>query len=183
MSDPNPSEPNPASPAAGSPEAGGPPADPLSRPLLLPLTPPAPPERPQYEFDDAQNRVITDLALAIVWVRLPLLVAALLQAVIATGLAFRIPRDGAHVVGVLGHGLAAVVCFMLARWLLHAAEAFARITTTAGRDISHLMAALRNLGAWFDLLAFFVKLYLVLLGLIALVLLFGLLAGAFRGPA
>jgi hypothetical protein len=144
----------------------------------------APPvdSRPQYEFNDAQNRVINDLALAIVWVRLPLLVAALLQAVIATGLAFRIPRDGAHVVGVLGHGLAAVVCFMLAGWLRRAADAFARITTTAGSDISHLMTALRNLGAWFDLLAFFVKLYLVLLGLLALILLFGLLAGAFRGP-
>lgn len=163
MSDPTP--PAPAAPAPGSPESP-PPAD----------------AGPQYEFDDNQNRVINELALAIIWVRLPLLVAGLLQAVIATGLIFRLTRDGAHVVGILGHALSAVVCFMLAGWLRRAAEAFARITTTKGRDISHLMTAMRNLGAWFDLLAFFVKLYLALLSVLCLILLFGLLTGTFRGP-
>lgn len=145
---------------------------------------PAPPAdaRPQYEFDDEQNRVIGDLALAIVWVRIPLLVTAVFQTVIAIGLAFRISRDGAHVVGVLGSVLTAVVCFVLASWLLRAAESFARITTTKGRDISHLMTALRNLGSWFDLLAFFVKLYLALLALILLILVLGSLTGSFRGP-
>lgn len=135
---------------------------------------------PQYEFNDAQNQVINDLAMAIVWVRLPLLVVALLQALVAVGLALRVGRDGAHIVGVLGHALSSVVCFMLANWLMRAAAAFARVTTTTGRDISHLMTALRNLGAWFDLLAFFVKLYLLLLGLILAILCFGLLFGTFR---
>ncbi|MBA4066008.1 MAG: hypothetical protein C0501_20275 [Isosphaera sp.] len=153
-------------------------------------TPPTPPwadppadPRPQYEFDDAQNRVIADLALAIVWVRLPLLVVGLLQAVIATGLVFRLKLDGAHVVAVLSHALAAVVAFLLAGWLGRAAEAFARITTTKGSDVTHLMTALRSLGSWFDLLAFFVKLYLALLALLIVLLLVGLLADAFRGPA
>ena len=143
--------------------------------------PPAADDRPEYEFDEAQNRVIADLARAILWVRVPLFVAGVFQAVIATGLAFRVPRDGAHIVGVLGHGLAAVVCFLLASWLVRAAGAFARIVTTEGRDVSHLMGALGNLRSWFDLLAFFVKVYVFLLVVLMVILLFGLLGGAFRG--
>lgn len=155
------------------------PTSPVTPPAADAPVPPAP-EAPQYEFNDAQNAVINDLAMAIVWVRIPLMVAALLQALIAVGLAFRVGRDGAHIVGVLGHTLSSVVCFMLANWLLRAAAAFTRVTTTTGRDISHMMTALRNLGAWFDMLAFFVKLYLLLLGLIFAILAFGLLFGTFR---
>lgn len=135
----------------------------------------------QYEFSEAQNRIIADLAMAIVWVRLPLLVVGLLQAVIATGLALRISKDGAHVVGVLGHGLAAVVCFLLAGMLARAANSFAMITVTKGRDVSHLMTALQNLDAWFDTLAFFVKFYLFLLAVLFFVMLTGLIVG-FQGP-
>jgi len=145
-------------------------------------TPDAPHGPVQYEFDDAQNRVIEDLARAIVWVRVPLIVAGLLQAIIATGLIFRLSRDGAHIVAVLGHTLAAVVCFLLANWLLRAALAFSSITTTKGRDVSHLMTALGSLRSWFDLLAFFVKLYLALLGVLVVLLLIGLLTGAFVEP-
>jgi hypothetical protein len=146
---------------------------------------PAPPadERPQYEFDETQNKVINDLAMAILWVRAPLLIVAVLQGLLALGLAFRIARDGAHIVGVFGHGLAAVVCFLLANWLVKAAAAFARVTTTSGRDVTHLMTGLKNLGSWFDLLAFFVKLYLALLGVILVILAIGLIAGAFQGAA
>ena len=164
MSDTNPSEPPVAS--TPMPESSSPPAD----------------DRPQYEFDAAQNQVINDLAMAILWVRAPLLIVALLQALVAVGLAFRIARDGAHVIGVFGHGLAAVVCFLLANWLVKAAAAFARVTTTTGRDVTHLMTGLKNLGSWFDLLAFFVKLYLALLGVILVLLAIGLIAGAFQGP-
>ena len=170
MSDLNPTDPVPAPTTPAVPAAGE--------------TPSAPAEdtRPQYEFNEAQNQVINELAFAIVWVRVPLLIAGLLQAIIATGLAFRLPRDGAHIVGVLGHALAAVVCFMLAGWLLRAASAFTRVTTTTGRDISNLMTGLKNLAAWFDLLAFFVKLYLALLGVLLVLLVIGHMTGAFHGP-
>ncbi len=167
-----------------SPTPPSPPADPTG--VAPPPTSDSPPTTagvpPQYEFNDEQNEVINHLALAIVWVRIPLLVAGIFQAMIATGLAFRLGRDGAHIIGVLGSVLSAVVCLMLANWLLRAASAFAQITTTKGRDISHLMTALRSLGSWFDLLAFFVKLYLFLLGLVMLLLFVGSLAGAFKGP-
>src|SRR5262245_61337321 len=121
--------------------------------------------------------------MAILWVRIPLLFVAVLQVLLAVGLALRIPRDGAHIIGVFGHGLAAVICFLLANWLIKAAAAFVRVTTTTGRDISHLMTGLKNLGSWFDLLAFFVKMYLILLGVLLLLLVIGLMAGAFKGPA
>jgi hypothetical protein len=159
-------------------------ATPTPPPADAPASPEAPPAeaRPEYEFDEEQNKVIDELAMAIVWVRLPLLIVGLLEALIATGLAFRLSQDGAHIFGVLGHALAAVLCFVLANWLMRAASAFARITATKGRDITHLMAGLKNLGAWFDLLAFFVKLYLFLLGLLLVLLVIGHLTGAFRGP-
>lgn len=136
--------------------------------------------QPQYEFNASQNEIINQLAQAIIWVRLPLIVTGVCQAVIAVGLAFRVERDGAHIVGVMGYAIASVVCFMLSNWLLRAASAFNLVTTTSGRDISHMMTALANLSAWFDLLAFFVKLYVALLGLILTVLMFGLLFGTFR---
>jgi small-conductance mechanosensitive channel len=137
-------------------------------------------ETPQYEFDAAQNEVINGLAMAILWVRIPLLIAAILQGLIAIGLAFRIPKDGAHVIGVFGYGLASLVCFLLANWLIKAAAAFARVTGTTGRDITHLMTGLKNLGSWFDLLAFFVKLYLILLGILLVLMAIGLFWGAFQ---
>jgi small-conductance mechanosensitive channel len=147
--------------------------------------PPLPPEmseRPQYEFDAAQNEVINNLALAILWVRFPLLIAGVLQGLIAIGLAFRLTKDGAHIVGVFGYGLASLICFLLANWLIKAAAAFARVTNTTGRDISHLMTGLKNLGSWFDLLAFFVKMYLILLGVLLVLMTIGLFTGAFKEP-
>jgi len=159
-------------PPADTPPADTPPAD-----------TPAAAAAPQYEFNDEQNAVINDLALAIIWVRIPLFVTGAFQLLIATGLALRLPQDGAHIIGVIGHALSAVVAFLLANWLLRAADSFVQITTTRGRDISHLMNALRSLGSWFGLLAFFVKLYLFLLGLLTLLLVVGLIAGAFQGPA
>ncbi len=165
MSDPNASEPVAPLPASSD-------------------GPAVPPDaRPQYEFDDAQNETINNLAMAILWVRLPLMIAAVLQGLTAIGLAFRIHKDGAHIIGVFGYLLSAVICYLLATWLIKAAAAFVRVTTTSGRDISHLMTGLKNLGSWFDLLAFFVKLYLILLGVILLMLVIGLVAGAFKGSA
>lgn len=148
-----------------------------------PPTPPTPiDERPQYEFSAAQNEVINNLALAILWVRFPLLIAGIMQGLIAIGLLFRLPKDGAHIIGVFGYGLASLVCFLLASWLIKAAAAFARVTTTTGRDITHLMTGLKNLGSWFDLLAFFVKMYLILLGILLILMAIGLFTGAFREP-
>lgn len=169
MSDPSVPQPSPANPPTSPPpDAGAPPA--------------AADARPEYEFNAAENEVLNSLTRGILWVRLPLFIVGIFQAVIAVGLAFRLHRDGAHIIGIMGHALAAIVCFLLASWLLKAATAFIRVTTTTGHDITNLMVGIRNLAVWFDTLAFFVKLYLALLTVLMIILLIGLFAGAFRGP-
>jgi hypothetical protein len=170
MSEPTTSEPTPNTP----------PIRDVSPPVEVPVVPTD--SRPEYEFNEAQNAVINSLTAGILWVRLPLFIVGVFQIFIAVGLAFRLHRDGAHIIGIMGHGLAAIVCFLLANWLLRAAAAFIRVTTTTGRDITNLMTGIRDLAVWFDMLAFFVKLYLALLTLLLLILLVGLFAGAFRGP-
>jgi hypothetical protein len=116
-------------------------------------------------------------------VRIPLFVVGVVQIVFAVGLAFRLRQDGAHIIGILGHIMVGIVCFLLASWLLRAAAAFSRVTHTTGRDITNLMIGLRNLAVWFDMLAFFVKLYVIMLGILLVVLLIGLFGGAFRGAS
>ncbi|HEV3386229.1 MAG TPA: hypothetical protein VG097_15520 [Gemmata sp.] len=138
--------------------------------------------RPEYEFNAVENAALNSLTQGMLWVRLPLFILGLFQLLIGIGLAFRLRQDGAHIVGVMGHFLAAIVCFLLAHWLLKAATAFIRVTTTTGHDITNLMIGIRNLAVWFDTLAFFVKLYLALLTIMLIILFVGLFAGAFRGP-
>jgi hypothetical protein len=168
MSDPAAPEPDPTS---------------LPPPSQVETTPSAPSEaRPEYEFNDVENAALNTLTRGMLWVRLPLFIVGLFQLLIALGLAFRLRQDGAHIIGIMGHALAAVVCFLLAHWLLKAATAFIRVTTTTGHDITNLMIGIRNLAVWFDTLAFFVKLYLALLSVLMIVLFIGLFTGAFRGP-
>jgi len=170
MSEPTASEPTPNTPPTGD----------VAPPVQVTVAPTD--SRPEYEFNEAQNAVINSLTAGILWVRLPLFIVGVFQIVIAVGLAFRLHRDGAHIIGIMGHGLAAIVCFLLSNWLLRAAAAFIRVTTTTGRDITNLMTGIRNLAVWFDMLAFFVKLYLALLSVLLIIMLVGLFAGAFRGP-
>ena len=170
MNDPTLPEPKPNLPATAE-------IPPSSSTLTTPANP-----RPEYEFSPAQNEVINALTNGILWVRLPLYFVGIFQIVIAVGLAFRLHRDGAHIVAIMGHFLAAIVCFLLAKWLSKAATAFDRVTTTTGRDITNLMTGIRDLAIWFDMLAFFVKLYLALLGVLMILLLIGIFFSAFHGP-
>lgn len=176
MSEPGTPEPVPETSATASP-AGGPGSVPvLSRPDTGAAAP------PEYEFTPEQNQVIDSLTNGILWVRIPLILTGLFQSIIAIGLSFRLHLDGSHIIGVLGHALAAVFCFLLAGWLRQAAAAFTRVTTTTGRDITNLLLGIRNLAFWFEMLAFFVKVYLILLGILLFVLFLGLLSGSFKGP-
>jgi hypothetical protein len=169
-------------PAIPAPTPDLPPAEtgaipPANAPIVVPDS------GPEYEFTEPQNAVLDDLARGILWVRIPLFIVGVLQIVFAVGLAFRLRQDGAHIIGILGHIMVGIVCFLLASWLLRAAAAFSRVTHTTGRDITNLMIGLRNLAVWFDMLAFFVKLYVIMLGILLVVLLIGLFGGAFRGAS
>lgn len=171
MNDPTVPEPTTANPPGTEPV---PHAD-------APLVQPSP--APEYEFTEPQNQVIDDLVRGILWVRVPLFIVAIFQLAMAIGLAFRLQRDGAHIVSILGSILIGVVCFVLARWLTRAAVALNLVTTTRGRDISNLMVGIGNLAISFDLLAFFVKIYLFLLAILVILLGIGLFTGSFRGPS
>ena len=158
-------------------------------PPAAPETSPAPspgpdtPPRPQYEFDENQNRLINYLASSMLWVTIPLILIGIAHVAMAIALAFRVNRDGAHLFAVLGYVIAAILSFVFAYWLRKAAEAFFKITQTAGSDISHLMTGLRNLASYFGLIAFIVQIYLFLLGLLVIFMIVGLVFGVFRGPA
>ena len=91
----------------------------------------------QYEFTADQNRVIADLAKKMRLVGIVLQVFGVLGTI--AGLLL-ITRNG---VGTLIQG---VVSLFLGIWTVRAADAFRRIVTTQGQDISNLMAALDQLG-------------------------------------
>jgi hypothetical protein len=116
-----------------------------------PTPPPAvpPSEPPQYEFSEAQNQVIGDLANKMGTVGLVLIVLGVL--LFAGGILhlFRQPAEGS----ILG----GVVYILFGVWTRGAANSFQGIVTTQGRDISNLMSAL------VDLLKMYTVMYILIL--------------------
>lgn len=154
-----------------------PPPDPTG-PTDPPVTTPVPPpDRPQYEFTPPQNAVIDDLARSLAWVGIPLLVLAVINAVNAVVHFARVGQSTAELVPAGGALIGAVFFFLLSSWLSQAAAAFDRVAHTTGYDISHLMAALANLGRTFGVLAFLIQVYVV----VAVVLLVAALVMALTG--
>lgn len=147
-------------------------------------TPPVPPpseSRPQYEFDAEQNAVIDSLAASMVWVGVPLAFLAVVYAVTAFAHVFRAYRDPLAIVSALAAVIGCVFFFLLARWARRSAAAFTRVTHTAGYDVTHLMAGLRNLARFFGLVAAVVQVYLMFL-LVMLIFFVGVgLFGWFKG--
>jgi hypothetical protein len=129
----------------------------------------APPNYPgePYEFSAEQNKVIGSLGNSMKWVALPAFVLGamtLMYLIIATVWAFRTGTftDG-QVIALLVYLLVSfLLYFALGRWLMTASLGFRAVVETQGRDISFLMLALDNLRKLFDLLALFVKVFLVL---------------------
>lgn len=127
---------------------------------------PAPPEsRPQYEFDETQNRVIDDLSNSIAWVSGLLVVVAVLNGLNSIAHFARAAR-ASIVEELVPAGLALVgliFFYLLAKWLGGAANAFSRVTHSRGFDITHLMNALQDLRKTFGLLAALIQVYLIFL--------------------
>jgi hypothetical protein len=126
--------------------------------------PPAVPA--QYEFDAHQNRMIDDLASAMVWVGVPLMVLAILYGLTAV---LHFAQSGRDVRELLVGGivlLVAIFFYLLASWLRQAAAAFNRVIHTSGFDITHLMDGLQSLRKLFRLLAVLVQIYLALLAIL-----------------
>ncbi len=129
----------------------------------------AAPVPPQYEFTDEQNRVIEDLATKMRLVGTVLQVFGVLG--IITGL-----------VGITHHGagtlIQGVIFLFLGIWAGRSAAAFQLIAKTHGRDVSHLMEALRQLGKYFGLQYTLIMIGLLLLFCVLIAMLIMLVVGA-----
>jgi hypothetical protein len=128
------------------------------------VEPPPAPRPPEHEFTPDQNRVIADLANALVWVGTPLVVLGALYLVIAFVPLFQLSRLAWQevVVSVVAVLLPAVLLLFLGTRMKAAAVAFQQVTSTTGSDIGHLMSALDSLRRLFGLLRAFVQVYLLL---------------------
>jgi hypothetical protein len=113
------------------------------------------------------------------WVGLPLLLIGVLYAVGLIVSVVRSFHDPHYIVQAALVGLAMLFYLPLGVWTNQAAEAFARIGSTQGRDIHNLMDALENLRRVYGLVSLLVKVYVVLV-LVAVVI--GLIA-VIIGPA
>ncbi len=129
-----------------------------------------------YEFTPEQNEVISNLGNSMKWVALPAFaLAAFCLTNLIMGMIWTV-QTGAYrdwqVIGTLIFLLIELLIFFgLAQWTLTASLGFRAIVETRGRDISFLMLALDNLRKMYELLALFVKIFLIL-AVISLVLTF-----------
>lgn len=140
-----------------------------------PNTPaPPPPPGPQYEFTAEQNQVIDELADAMSWVRIPLMIAAILYTVSSVVHFIRVGKNTAELVPAGLALCAAVFYWLLSSWLDKAAASFSRVAHTNGYDITHLMNALRHLRRTFGLLAVLVQIYILLVLVFLIVMVVGL---------
>lgn len=126
--------------------------------------PPTAPRPPEHEFTPDQNRVIADLANALVWVGMPLVALGSLYFLIAFVPLFQLSRLAWQevVVGIVAVLLPAILLLFLGLQMKSAAVAFQQVTSTTGADVGHLMAALDSLRRLFGLLRAFVQVYLIL---------------------
>jgi hypothetical protein len=150
-----------------------PPPPPAAAPAVVPAAP-----VPQYEFTRAQSRVIDNLADNIDWVRLAAFLLAALYLVYAVTLIVWAVRDESGtfrpVNTVITYGVLAVVFGFFALFLQRGAAELRKVTSTAGYDITHLMAALRSLSGFFGMIA---GMFIGVLALLFVGLIFALVYG------
>ncbi|MFO0816147.1 MAG: hypothetical protein U0796_23255 [Gemmatales bacterium] len=120
-----------------------------------------------FEFTSNQNEVIEELGNSLKWVSLPFMVLGTLT--IFNFIMFLMVSTQIGMLSswnTLAVGLLMIMQFLffllMGRYTTTASVGFLAITRTKGKDISFLMIALNNLRAIFSVLAFAVKLFLIL---------------------
>ena len=136
-----------------------------------------------YEFDAKQNQTISELAAAMKWVAVPLIIIGVIYVVSTIVHLFRAFQSFETFLLALMLALAAVLYLALGFWTNRSSNSFAEVVSTHGSDIGHLMEALDNLRKKYSLLSLFVKIYVVLLTIALIVgLVMGFTSG-FANPA
>jgi hypothetical protein len=130
------------------------------------------------EFDETQNAVIAALSGDMVWVAMPLILVGILYGVGLFVCVIRSFQDPHFLFQAALVALAMVFYLALGIWTNRAAQAFGDIVSTRGKDISHLMDALDNLGKMYGLLSLLVKIYV---GIVLVAVIIGLTASLVAG--
>ncbi|OJW15695.1 MAG: hypothetical protein BGO49_15755 [Planctomycetales bacterium 71-10] len=140
-----------ATPVEAAPQASPPPAT------------PAPPGRPEYEFNDAEDRIIQDLGSKMSFVGLFMVGMGLCFAVSA------IQRWSRVLEIEIGLLFLTMLFIVFGIWTHRAGTEFRRVADSRGRDVTHLMAALASLLNCYRLiyLLFFVGLVFAVIQLAA----------------
>ena len=94
----------------------------------------------QYEFNEAQNRVILDLSQKMKFVSFVLIIVGLLQVLGGIFSAFAQSIPGA-IDGFIG----GIIYILVGVWGTGAANSFRQVVDTEGNDIDHMMSALGDL--------------------------------------
>jgi hypothetical protein len=123
----------------------------------------------EYEFNDAQNRVFSDLGGAMGFVAVALVVLGVFSTLVG-GLAL---LDGARADGLAGL-VQGVVLLLIGIWTRGASGSVRQIVSSSGSDIANLMHAMEHLGRVYRL-----QRVLLLIAIVLLVL--GIAAGALSG--
>ncbi|MGI9519326.1 MAG: hypothetical protein ACR2NP_19905 [Pirellulaceae bacterium] len=140
-----------------------------------------PSPRAGYEFDAQQNQTIGELAGAMKWVAVPLILVGAMYAVLAVIQLITAFQNWELLFPALMIALAAVLYLVLGFWTKQSSEAFSAVVATSGNDIGHLMTALDNLRKKYSLLSLIVKIYVVLL-IIGLIVGIVMLVASYTGP-
>ncbi|WP_165248412.1 hypothetical protein [Paludisphaera soli] len=124
---------NPATPTA---HVSAPTPTPTPAPARLPG---APPPRPQYEFNEPENRIIRDLGSKMSFVGLYMVGIGLCFALVT------IQRWSRYQQMEIGFLFLAMLFMVFGAWTHRAGRDFRQVVDSQGRDVAHLMAALSSL--------------------------------------
>ncbi len=131
-----------------------------------------------YEFDAGQNEVIRELANAMRWVAIPLMVAGLMYVMQTIMLLVATWGNWRLALFALIMAAGAFIFLSLASWTNRSAMAFAEVVATQGNDIPYLMTALDSLRKTYSLLSLFVKLYIALMAITLVAIIIGYFTGS-----
>jgi hypothetical protein len=123
-----------------------------------------------YEFTDAQNASIRELAGAMKFVAVVELILGILYGVLAL-FAFL----GNSIGSGIAYGITCVITIALATMLSSASGYFKNIVNTRGADVMHLMGALDHLRKYFNLkrTLYIIAMILIALGIVLVILTMG----------
>jgi hypothetical protein len=125
--------------------------------------------------------VIDTLSRDMIWVAAPLQVVGILYGVGAVVCVIRAFRDPHYIFQAVLIGFAMLFFLALGTWTSTSARSFREIVSTQGRDINHLMVALKYLQKMYGLLSLVVKVYFVVAVVSIVVGLIAALVAAFTG--